>query len=281
MTGINNKFAPSFRAGFYHLDGEPKAMPFSRKDFYKIWLMNGQGILRFANRRIPIDKPALAFFNPLVPYAFEASDKKRTGYWCVFTEEFLVNNTRQESLQESALFKTGTDNVFFPDTKHLTVIKFLFEQIIADFNSEYVYKYDSIKHHVSLLIHEGMKIQPVSGRGQRHNAAFRITGLFLNLLEKQFPIETPQQPLKLKKPGDFASELAVHVNHLNAMVQEVTGKTTSTHITERIINEGTALLNYSDWSIADIAYSLGFEYPNHFNTFFKRHTGITPLSLRK
>jgi AraC-like DNA-binding protein len=42
-----------------------------------------------------------------------------------------------------------------------------------------------------------------------------------------------------------------------------------------------ALLQHTDWSVGDIAYALGFEYPTYFNNYFKRLTGTTPKSLRK
>ena len=73
--------------------------------------------------------------------------------------------------------------------------------------------------------------------------------------------------------------LNVHVNYLNRAVKEVTGKPTTTHITERIISEAKALLQHTDWNIADIAYALGFEYPTYFNNFFKRLTGTNPKVL--
>jgi AraC family transcriptional activator of pobA len=60
----------------------------------------------------------------------------------------------------------------------------------------------------------------------------------------------------------------------------VTGKPTTTHITDRIIIEAKALLQHTDWSIADIAYGLGFDYPTHFNNYFKKATGTIPKSLR-
>ena len=72
----------------------------------------------------------------------------------------------------------------------------------------------------------------------------------------------------------------MHVNHLNRSVKEVTGKSTTTHIAERIITEAKALLQHTDWTIAEIAYALGFEYPTYFNNFFKRLTGTVPSSLR-
>jgi AraC-like DNA-binding protein len=71
----------------------------------------------------------------------------------------------------------------------------------------------------------------------------------------------------------------LHVNYLNRSVKEVTGKPTTSHISERIITEARALLQQTDWNIADIAYALGFEYPTYFNNFFKKMTGTNPSHL--
>ena len=90
-----------------------------------------------------------------------------------------------------------------------------------------------------------------------------------------------EEPLRLRTAQDFAESLSVHINYLNRAVKEVTGKPTSVQITERITAEAKALLLYTDWSVADIAYGLGFEYPTYFNNYFKRVTGVTPNSLRK
>ena len=73
--------------------------------------------------------------------------------------------------------------------------------------------------------------------------------------------------------------LHVHVNYLNRAVKEVTGKSTTTHITERIVSEAKALLQHTAWNIADIAYALGFEYPTYFNNFFKRANWNKPENV--
>lgn len=100
------------------------------------------------------------------------------------------------------------------------------------------------------------------------------------LLEKQFPIDSPHRPLQLKKANDYVEKLTVHVNHLNAAGKEITGKSTTAHIKERIISEGKSLLKHTDWNIAEIAFSLGFEYASYFNNFFKKHAGFTPTGIR-
>jgi len=86
--------------------------------------------------------------------------------------------------------------------------------------------------------------------------------------------------LELRTAQDFAKNLSIHVNYLNSAVKEVTGKTTTAHIGDRIIAEAKALLQHTDWNIAEIAYALGFEYPTYFNNFFKKKTGYIPKSER-
>ncbi|MEO5684506.1 MAG: helix-turn-helix domain-containing protein, partial [Chitinophagaceae bacterium] len=125
-----------------------------------------------------------------------------------------------------------------------------------------------------------LKLQPSKNFNGQSNAASRLTAVFLELLERQFPVESVSNPLRLKTAQDYASHLNVHVNYLNRAVKEVTGKPTTIHITERIVSEAKALLQYTGWNIADIAYALGFEYPTYFNNFFKRLTGTNPKSLR-
>lgn len=87
--------------------------------------------------------------------------------------------------------------------------------------------------------------------------------------------------LPLQSAQDFADRLAIHVNHFNRYVKEVTGKPTTSHIADRIIGEAKALLHHTSWDVAEIGQSLGFEYSSYFNNFFKKHTGSTPLSFGK
>src|SRR5882757_9938533 len=92
----------SFRAEFYHLSGKPKELFPSRRDFYKIWLIEKEGILNLGDSVVHISEPALVFLHPLVPYTFEPLIEDRTGYWAIFTGEFLFEPARSQILQESS-----------------------------------------------------------------------------------------------------------------------------------------------------------------------------------
>jgi len=255
---------------------------YNRRDFYKISLiLTGGGELFYANRNIKFDQPALIFTNPMVPYSWaDNRDVDVTGYFCVFTERFLLEGGRMESLKDSSLFKPGGDPLYLLSPSQTEYLKGIFLRMREEADSEYIYKHELIRNQVQLIIHEAIKMEPAVAYAPPKNAASRITQLFLTLLERQFPVDPPQFTLQFKKAGDYADQLAVHVNHLNAAVQEVTGKSTTTHINERILAEAKSLLKHTDMSVADIAYSLGFEYASYFNNFFRKHAGITPLKAR-
>jgi AraC family transcriptional regulator, transcriptional activator of pobA len=119
-----------------------------------------------------------------------------------------------------------------------------------------------------------------SGCSNHKNAAERITALFFAQLDQQFPITSTGRPMETKTAQGFAKRLFVHVNHLNRSIKAVTGRPTSAHIAERLLAEAQNLLQYTDWNINEIAGVLGFEYPAHFNNFYKNRTGTTPTAFR-
>jgi AraC family transcriptional activator of pobA len=265
----------------YEVNSGASAIPtYNRRDFYKICINTSKSLIHYADRGIEIDGTILFFGNPYIPYSWEIISPSYNGYACVFTEEFLKVNDRSESLHECPLFKIGGTPIFYLTTEQEQFIASLFKKMIEEQETDYVFKDDLIRNYINLIIHESMKMQPSENFFKHKNASSRITSLFLELLERQFPIEAKDNPLKLKTPQDYAQTLAVHVNHLNRSVKEVTGKPTTAHITDRIISEAKALLQHTDWSIADIGYSLGFEYPSYFNNYFKRLTGTIPKALR-
>ncbi|MDR3713133.1 MAG: AraC family transcriptional regulator [Puia sp.] len=257
-----------------------RATPYGRRDFYKVSLILGTGKLHYADKLIEMNRPGLLFSNPMIPYSWQAVSTEQKGWYCLFTDAFLHPVERQETLQDSPLFKTNGIPVFFVDERQQEEISYIFRKMLEEMASDYAHKFDLLRNYLHLLIHQAMKMQPTDHTEQASGAAARITQQFLDLLERQFPIDTMETELQLKTANDFAEQLSVHVNHLNRALKEVTGKTTTEHISARVIREATALLRHSDWNIAQIAYGLGFEYPAYFNIFFKKHTGLTPLQAR-
>jgi AraC family transcriptional activator of pobA len=254
--------------------------PYTRRDYYKISLMIGKGKLHYADKWMYLDRPALLFSNPAVPYSWEAEDEKQTGWFCLFSDQFLQNGNRLGNIQDSQLFKIGGSPVFFLDELQQNTVSDIFQKMMEEIKSDYIHKYDMLRAYLHLLIHETMKINPAENFEHYQNASQRVASLFMELLERQFPIDSPEAFLKLKTPTDYADSLSIHVNSLNRAVKEITGKTTSQQIASRIIQEANALLQHTDWNISEIAYGLGFEEPAYFTNYFKKQTGFTPNRLR-
>ena len=85
----------------------------------------------------------------------------------------------------------------------------------------------------------------------------------------------------LKLPKEYAELLYVTPNHLNALCQDLLGKTAGDLIRDRVLLEAKRLLTNADMNVTQIAYELNFQDNSYFNRFFKKEVGMTPEEFRK
>jgi AraC-like DNA-binding protein len=259
--------------------GPDKTPKYSRRDFYKVSVTTGEHLYHYGDKTLEISGPTLMFFNPSVPYIFDQLSNTPKGFFCIFKESFFTEHLRTR-IKDLPMFMPGNKPSYALTRQQLEDVNNVFEKMINEIGSDYQYKYDLIRNYIMEIVHYALKIQPVEHLYPNGDANARITAVFTELLERQFPIETPSQRFSLRSPKDFANQLSIHVNHLNRALRSTTGKTTSELIFERLVAEAVALLKHTDWNISEISYSLGFEEPAHFNNFFKKHTSFTPSTLR-
>jgi AraC family transcriptional regulator, transcriptional activator of pobA len=260
------------------IEGKATNIPYRRRDFYKIMLVKGQSEVHFADRITAIKKQGLSFSNPQIPYKWEHLDEIREGVYCIFDQQLFH---QYGQLPQYEVFQPNGKHIFELDDDQVNIVNDIFTRIQKEFNSEYKYKYDVIRNLISELLHFGLRLQPpVVQEKEVANASQRISALFLELLERQFPIDDQHPAIQLRTASDFADQLNIHVNHLNRSVKDVLNKTTTDVIAERIIQESKILLRHSKWGVAEIAYALGFSEATHFNNFFKKHTDSSPTKFR-
>jgi len=255
-------------------------MPYNRRAYYKISLIRGKNRAEYADKVIDIPDNALLFATPRVPYHWVPQDPRQSGTFCVFTDEFMTRNKSGVVLDELPIFRSGGYPVFRISNEEAEELAAIFRKMQQEIVSDYVYKYDLLRNYVVELIHYGQKLQPATALYPPHNAGARVTALFIELLERQFPIESPGQKIQLRSAKDYADRLAVHVNHLNKVLKESTGQTTTHIISSRIAQEAKMLLRQTDWNISEIAYCLGFEEVAHFSNFFKKQAAVSPQQFR-
>ncbi len=257
-----------------------RIMPYSRRAYYKISWLRGKSRAEYADKVIDVQENALLFATPKIPYHWLPEDSNQTGMFCIFTPDFLSPGKAGVTLDELPIFQPGQLPIFQLSAEEVKEIEYIFRKMYKELGADYKYKYDLLRNLVLELIHYGQKLQPLSALSAAQNASERISSLFIELLERQFPLESSHQRLSLRTPKDYADRLAVHVNHLNKVLKEVSGSTTTEVISKRLIQEAKILLKQTHWSVGEIAYALGFDDLAHFSKYFKKQTNLTPLTFR-
>ena len=258
--------------------GKTKPLPYKRRDFYKIMLVVGDIDMSYADRVVSVKKQAVFFSNPQIPYKCENLERIKTGFFCIFNQHFFH---KFGDLNQYSVFQSTGDHVFELTDEQVGQMSVIYKKMFEEIKSDYIHKYDVLRNLVFELLHFVMKMQP-STKFDKHrtNASQRISTMFLELLERQFPIDENHPSVNLRTASDFAGQLNVHVNHLNRAVKETTQKTTTQIIADRVLQESKIMLRHSNWNVSEIAYALDFTEVTHYNNFFKKHTEISPSKFR-
>ncbi len=260
------------------LGDKPQPVPYKRRDYFKIMLVIGNSQVHYADKMVEVKKQALSFSNPQIPYKWDHLDGICSGVFCLFNQHFFH---QYGNLGQYSVFQPGGRHIFELSDEQLGQVQAIYERMHEEINSAYIHKYDVLRSLVFELLHFAMKMEPCAEFNKHTiNASQRISTLFLELLERQFPVDDNHQMINLRSASAFASQLNVHVNHLNRAVKETTDKTTTQIIGERILQEAKILMKHSAWTVSEIAYALGFTEVTHFNNFFKKHVLLSPLKFR-
>jgi len=79
----------------------------------------------------------------------------------------------------------------------------------------------------------------------------------------------------------LAENVHLSLGYLSDLLRNETGKSAKEHINLFIIDKAKTVLLNSNATVSEIAYELGYQYPQHFSKVFKRKTGMSPGSYRK
>jgi AraC-like DNA-binding protein len=192
-------------------------------------------------------------------------------------------------IRKSELGKKMGDYSFFSydinEALHLSEDeKKLLEEIISRIEKEYAQNID--KHSQELIVSQIKLLLDYCTRfydrqfHTRTNWNKDVVSDFEQLLKDYFNSDNPSQK-GIPSVKYFGKELNLSPYYLSDLLKKETGRNTQEHIHFYIIEKAkTALLN-SNEPVSQIAYDLGFEYPQHFSKVFKNKTGMSPKEYRK
>ena len=258
------------------LSGTP--ITYRRRDYFKVSLLRGDYIVHYGDESIKVSGCTLSFFSPWIPYTIEQIKEEENAGYMIFTELYY-DTYFNKGIRQIPLFDNESKPLFLLDENQEKEVKAIFLKIEQQQRSDYSLKDDLIRNYLNELMHYANTLQMATERHHAFSSKERLHNVFNELLDRQFPVETANHK-HLRTASDFADALNVHVNYLNRILKEKTGKSTSTILFERILKESIILLKHTTWSVSEIAYNLGFKDVSHFNHFFRKQAHTTPSYYR-
>ena len=113
----------------------------------------------------------------------------------------------------------------------------------------------------------------------RENVVKGVLERFETLLNDFFLSDKPQT-VGLPSVTYCANELNLSANYFGDLIKKETGKTANEYIHLKLIDVAKEKIFDANKSVSEIAYELGFKYPQHFSRVFKQHVGVSPLEYR-
>ena len=221
-------------------------------------------------------KPGVVFFlKPGQTHNWELSHDI-DGFIFFHSREFYELPFVSQALSRFPFFYSSQNLPFL----HIDLVKDAqiqqyFEEINDEFYEERPFKKSKITGllHLLYIALSRLYTSPVSDDTSFSSSYSGKLIQFEHLLEAYYAIE--------KQPAFYAAKMNMTTKHLNRIIRELTGKTTSTLISERVLLEAKRILVHSDDSFSSIARSLGYEEYAYFSRWFKQKTGKTPTSFSR
>jgi AraC-like DNA-binding protein len=208
------------------------------------------------------------------------------GYYLMFSKEFITKSTYlQKLLSDFPFLKIDQSIPFEVKPKEVSKLLSIFEVIHEENNNLQEDAAQIIEAQVLVLLNFVKRFFHAQMNQEEAKVAFRkadvhLLSRFQTLIETNF-YSAEADAKHTHSPSYYAAQLAVHPNHLNAIVKQITGHTAKTHIHNHILQLAKSRLLQTDLSVKEIAYELHFDAPNNFSSFFKKYTAQTPNSFRK
>ncbi len=196
-------------------------------------------------------------------------------YYMLFKEEFIAPSLLLQSNRKKFPFLTysGVPSFQLTEADAGEAEKFILK-INDEIKNRKNDTSDAIRLYIQLILIFASRnyTSNSSAQAEASENAQNIFTRFVKLVSEHF--------LKLHKVSDYAELLHVSPDYLNRIIKAQSGKKAHELIDEMILIEAKAHLLHSQLSIAEIAYKLEFSDPSHFNKFFRKLAGCTPLKYR-
>ena len=245
-------------------------------NFYTVNLKkNFDGKIKYGQQYYDFDDGTMTFFAPKQSLSIEAnSAQKAEGWMLIFHPEFLQSYPLAKRIKEYGFFSyAANEALHLSDQEEVLIYGIMqnlqqeIERMIDNFTL------DLVISHIDLLLNYCNRFynrQFITRKRVSSDLLVKFEEYLQNYPQDEKPTVTY-----------FAEKLSISPHYLNDMLKNSTGQTTQQHIQNKLIEKAKELLSTTTLSVSEIAYQLGFEYPQSFNKLFKNKIEMSPLEYRQ
>lgn len=253
------------------LNGQDLHHALHRHNYYYLLLIEkGTGVHEIDFTPYPLQSNRIFFLRPGQVHQLTVKAGS-TGYIIQFSDVFIreLNSSHKQKLR--SVFHCSCNDLSEAQAAQL---KSIFALMVSEFDrKEELYSEIIRSHLMTAVLLLFRAIESVRTTHEKKSFSQEKLEEFQTLLEKKI--------VGHKKPADYAGMLHLSPYQLNSITKSLLGKNSSDVINEFLILEARRLLLATTNQVSQIADALGFADPGYFIRFFRKHTGMTPETLRK
>ncbi|WP_291151264.1 helix-turn-helix domain-containing protein [Flavobacterium sp. UBA7680] len=250
-------------------------------DFYKIsYKYSTNGKMGYGQGYYDFNEGGLMFTSPnQLIFTDNEEGTEYHGYTLFFHPDFIRNYPLGKNIKKYGFFSYDTNEALHLSDSEKTTILGLLNNIDNELHTAIdEMSQDVIISYIDVLLNYSnrfYKRQFITRKTVSNDLLLKVE----NTLNDYFnSAETLQRGLP---SVDFlASQVNVSSHYLSDMLRNLTGQNAQQHIHSKLIEKSKDFLMTTNLSVAEIAYQLGFEYPQSFSKLFKKKTNLTPLEFK-
>lgn len=253
-------------------------------EFYVVSLKrNFTGNIKYRYGQQPYDfnEGILFFIAPNQVFSFNADDDfTSTGWMLLLHPDFLWNTILAKNIINYEYFRYSVNEALHLSEKEENIV----ENLIQNIEQEYHNNLDQFSETIIITQIETLLTyadrfynrQFLTRKKVNHQILNRLEDILLDYFNNDDLLAKGMPTVQL-----IAEKLTVSPNYLSGLLKVLTGKSTQEHIQDKLLDKAKEKLSTTNLSISEIAYQLGFEYPQTFTNLFKKKTKLSPLEFRQ
>ena len=249
--------------------------------FYMIGLIrNMNGEVNCGRRSYDFQKGTMFFLSPdqLVGHALNAL-VGADGWLLFFHRAYLANHPLQDKVPDYGFFDYAINEALHLSQREEASMEALLENIYT----EYRHPIDRYSRNVVIANLELIINYADRYYGRQFVTRQEIEGSFLvafnDLLSGYFRDDRLEDN-GIPTVPQLAAALHMSPKYLSEKLKNETGKTAQEHVQLKLVEHAKVLLRQDEITIAEVAYQLGFQYPQYFSRFFKQKVGVSPKAFQ-